>query len=30
MENEILKEAVEYAAKKKWIGRSLLLPGEDQ
>ena len=30
LENEILKEAVEYAAKKKWIARSPLLPGEDQ
>src|SRR6478609_7402726 len=30
LENEILKEAVEYAAEKKWIARSPLLPGEDQ
>jgi len=30
MENEILKEAVEYAAEKKWIARSPLLPGDDQ
>lgn len=29
-ENEILKEAVEYAAEKKWIARSPLLPGDDQ
>ena len=26
LENEILKEAVEYAAEKKWIARSPLLP----
>ncbi len=30
LENEILKEAVEYAAEKKWIARSPLLPGDDQ
>ncbi len=30
LENEILKEAVEYAAEKKWIARSPLLLGEDQ
>ena len=30
LENEILKEAVEYAAERKWIARSPLLPGEDQ
>ena len=30
MENEILKEAVEYAAEKKWIARSPLLPGDGQ
>ena len=30
LENEILKEAVGYAAEKKWIARSPLLPGEDQ
>ena len=30
LENEILKEAVEYAAEKKWLARSPLLPGEDQ
>ena len=27
LENDILKEAVEYAAEKKWIARSPLLPG---
>ena len=30
LENEILKEAVGYAAEKKWIARSPLLPGDDQ
>ena len=30
LENEILKEAVEYAAEKKWIARSPLLPGDGQ
>jgi transposase len=30
LENEILKEAVEYAAEKKWLARSPLLPGDDQ
>lgn len=30
MENEILREAVEYARSKKWIARSPSLPGEDQ
>ena len=30
LENEILKEAVEYATEKKWLARSPLLPGEDQ
>ena len=30
LENEILKEAVEYAAEKKFIARSPLLPGEDR
>lgn len=30
LENEILKEAVGYAAEKKWIARSPLLPGEGQ
>ncbi|ALV08698.1 transposase-like protein [Roseateles depolymerans] len=29
LENEILKEAVEYAAEKKWIARSPLLPTDD-
>lgn len=30
LENEILKEAVEYAAEKKWIARSPLLPKAEQ
>ena len=30
LENEILKEAVEYATEKKWIARSPLLPGGSQ
>lgn len=30
LENEILKEAVEYAAEKKWIARSPLLPRDEQ
>ena len=30
LENEILKEAVEIAAAKKWIARSPLLPGDEQ
>lgn len=30
LENEILKEAVEYAAEKKWIARSPLLPKEEE
>lgn len=30
LENEILKEAVEVAAAKKWIARSPLLPRGDQ
>jgi len=30
LENEILKEAVEIAAEKKWIARSPLLPKEEQ
>lgn len=30
LENEILKEAVEYAREKKWIARSPLLPGDGQ
>lgn len=29
LENEILKEAVEYATEKKWLAHSPLLPGED-
>ena len=29
LENEILKEAVEYAAEKKWIARSPLLPRDE-
>jgi transposase len=29
MENEILKEAVDYAAKKNWIARSPLLPKDE-
>jgi transposase len=29
LENEILKEAVEYAAAKKWIARSPLLPKDE-
>jgi transposase-like protein len=29
LENEILKEAVEVAAAKKWIARSPLLPGDE-
>ena len=29
LENEILKEAVEYATAKKWIARSPLLPNAD-
>lgn len=29
LENEILKEAVEYAAEKKWIARSPLLPKDE-
>lgn len=29
LENEILKEAVAYAAEKKWIARSPLLPGDE-
>lgn len=28
LENEILKEAVKYAAEKKWMARSPLLPGD--
>ena len=30
MENEILREAVEYGRSKKWIARSPSLPGEDR
>ena len=30
LENEILKEAVEIAAEKKWIARSPLLPGDEE
>jgi transposase-like protein len=30
LENEILKEAVEIAAEKKWLARSPLLPPDDQ
>ena len=30
LENEILKEAVEYVSEKKWIARSPLLPGDGQ
>ena len=30
LENEILKEAVEIAAEKKWIARSPLLPKDEQ
>ncbi len=30
LENEILKEAVDFAKAKKWIARSPLLPGDDQ
>ena len=30
LENEILKEAVEYATEKKWIARSPLLPKDEQ
>lgn len=29
MENEILKEAVEYGRAKKWIAHAPLLPGDD-
>ena len=29
LENEILKEAVEYAAEKKWIARSPLFPKDE-
>jgi transposase len=30
LENEILKEAVDFAKAKKWIARSLVLPGNEQ
>jgi transposase len=30
LENEILKEAVDFAKSKKWIARSPLLPGDEQ
>lgn len=30
LENEILKEAVEYGKARKWIARSPLLPGDEQ
>jgi len=30
LENEILKEAVDFAKAKKWIARSLVLPGGEQ
>ena len=30
LENEILKEAVEFASAKKWLARSPLLPKDDQ
>ncbi len=30
LENEILKEAVDFAKAKKWIARSPVLPGEEQ
>jgi hypothetical protein len=30
LENEILKEAVEFATAKKWIARSPLSPKDDQ
>lgn len=30
LENEILREAVEYCRSKNWIARSPLLPGDDQ
>jgi len=30
LENEILKEAVEYSVAKKWLARSPLLPGDGQ
>ncbi|MFC7513807.1 hypothetical protein ACFQUU_02195 [Herbaspirillum sp. GCM10030257] len=30
LENDILKEVVDFAKAKRWIARSLLLPGGDQ
>jgi transposase len=30
LENNILREAVDFAKAKKWIARSPLLPGDDQ
>lgn len=30
LENDILKEAVDFAKAKKWIARSPVLPGDDQ
>ena len=30
LENEILKEAVDFAKAKKWIVRSPVLPGDEQ
>ncbi len=30
LENEILKEAVDFSKSKKWIARSPVLPGEEQ
>jgi transposase len=30
LENDILKEAVDFAKSKKWLARSPLLPGDDQ
>ena len=30
MENEILREAVDFAQEKKWLARSPLLPGSDR
>lgn len=30
LENEILKEAVEYGKSRKWVAHSPLLPGDDQ
>jgi transposase len=30
LENDILREAVDFAKAKKWIARSPLLPGDDQ